>query len=84
MKAAQVLKLHSYNGRMLTRPEILLCQFSERRNIEMKRLADEKMMEKLVLSRISSKLIVVPSVKVSVPEVKIEPPKVDEAEATYR
>lgn len=65
MKSSAVVKLHPYNNRMLSRPEILLCQFNEKRNAEQKRLADEKMLEKLVLSRISSKLVTVPTVRFS-------------------
>jgi hypothetical protein len=63
MKSSAVVKLHAYNNRMLSRPEILLCKFNEKRNAEQKRLADEKMLEKLVLSRISSKLVTVPVVR---------------------
>ena len=63
MKAAHALQLHTHNGRLLTRPEILLDQFHARRNEEQKKLADEKMVEKLMLSRLSSKLITVPTVR---------------------
>lgn len=62
MWAAQAVSLHAHNGRMLTRPEILIDQFHEMRLAAQKKLADEKMSEKIILSRISSKLIAVPSV----------------------
>lgn len=64
MRAAQAVRLHSHNGRLLTRPEILIDQFHEMRLAAQKKLADEKMSEKIILSRISSKLITVPSVSV--------------------
>jgi hypothetical protein len=66
MWAAQAVILHAHNGKMLTRPEILIDQFHEMRLAAQKKLADEKMSEKIILSRISSKLITVPSVSVSV------------------
>lgn len=63
MRAAQVVQLHAHNGRMLTRPEILIEQFHEMRNAEQKKIVDEKMSEKMMMSRISSKLISMPSVR---------------------
>lgn len=62
MRAAQIVQLHAHNGRMLTRPEILIEQFHEMRNAEQKKIVDEKMSEKMMMSRISSKLISMPSV----------------------
>lgn len=47
------LKLHSYNGRMLTVPEILLLKFYKLRATEQNREADEKRSEKELLLRIS-------------------------------
>ena len=63
MRAAETVKLYAHNGRMLSRPEILIDQFHEMRNAEQKKLADEKMSEKMMLSRISSKLISIPTVR---------------------
>lgn len=63
MRAVQVVQLHAHNGRMLTRPEILIEQFHEMRNAEQKKIVDEKMSEKMMMSRISSKLISMPSVR---------------------
>ena len=65
MNSANVVKLYLHNGRQLTRPEILLDQFHARKNEEMKRLADEKLLEKSMLARLSFKLIAVPSVRLS-------------------
>lgn len=63
MRAAQVVQLHAHNGRMLTLPEVLIEQFHEMRNAEQKKIVDEKMSEKMMMSRISSKLISMPSVR---------------------
>ena len=63
MRAADAVKLYAHNGRMLSRPEILIDQFHDVRNAEQKKLADERISEKMMLSRISSKLISIPTVR---------------------